>query len=49
MLPKNMRSEFVTREELMAQLREQGLDDCRDVKAACMEADGKISIRRDGK
>jgi uncharacterized membrane protein YcaP (DUF421 family) len=50
MLRKNMRSEFVTEEELMAQLREQGLDDCRDVKSAYMEADGKISIiRRDGK
>jgi uncharacterized membrane protein YcaP (DUF421 family) len=50
MLSKNMRSEFVTRDELMAQLREQGLEDCRDVKAAYMEADGKISIiRRDGK
>ena len=46
MLRKNMRSEFVTTEELMAQLREQGLEDCSDVKAAYMEADGKISIIR---
>jgi len=46
MLRKNMRSEFVTIEELMAQLREQGLEDCREVKAAYMEADGKISIIR---
>lgn len=46
MLRRNMRSEFVTVEELMAQLREQGLEDCRDVKAAYMEADGKISIIR---
>jgi uncharacterized membrane protein YcaP (DUF421 family) len=45
-----MRSEFVTIEELMAQLREDGLEDCTKVKAAYMEADGKISIiRRDGK
>lgn len=50
MLHRNMRSEFVTTEELMAQLREQGLDDCRNVKAAYMEANGKISvIRRDGR
>ena len=48
MLRKNMRSEFVTVEELTAQLREQGLEDCRDVKAAYMEADGKISIIRCG-
>ena len=46
MLRKNMRSEFVTSDELMAQLREQGLEDCREVKAAYMEADGKISVIR---
>ena len=34
----------------MAELREQGLVDCRDVKAAYMEANGNISvIRRHGK
>ncbi len=50
MLRRNMREEFVSVEELMAQLREQGLEDCRDVKAAYMEADGSVSIiRRDGK
>lgn len=50
MLRRNMREEFVSVEELMAQLREKGLQDCRDVKAAYMEADGRISIiRRDGK
>lgn len=50
MLRRNMRQEFVSEEELMAQLREKGLEDCRDVKAAYMEADGRISIiRRDGR
>lgn len=50
LLRRNMRQEFVSEEELMAQLREKGLEDCRDVKAAYMEADGRISIiRRDGK
>jgi uncharacterized membrane protein YcaP (DUF421 family) len=50
MLHRNMRREFVTADELTAQLREEGLEDCRDVKAAYMEADGQISIiRRDGK
>lgn len=44
MLRRNMRQEFITAEELMAQLRENGLDDCKDVQAACMEADGSISI-----
>ena len=46
MLRRNMRAEFVTVEELMAQLREQGLEDCKGVKAAYMEADGHISIIR---
>ena len=44
MLRRNMRREFVTTEELMAQLREDGLEDCANVKAAYMEDDGSISI-----
>ena len=44
LLRRNMRREFVTREELMAQIREQGLEDCSEVKAAYLEADGSISI-----
>jgi len=44
MLQKNMRAELVTKEELMAQLRENGIEDCAQVKRACMEADGMISI-----
>lgn len=43
-LRQNMRAEFVTMEELMAQLREKGVEDCTQVKRACMEADGKISV-----
>jgi uncharacterized membrane protein YcaP (DUF421 family) len=50
MLRRNMREEFVSVEELMAELREQGIEDCRDVKAAYMEANGNVSvIRRDGR
>jgi uncharacterized membrane protein YcaP (DUF421 family) len=50
MLKRNMRAEFVTVEELFAQLREAGLEDCTKVKAAYIEADGRISIiRRAGK
>ena len=44
MLRKNMRAELVASEELMAQLREQGIEDCSQVKKAFMEADGKISV-----
>lgn len=43
-LRRNMRAELVTQEELMAQLREDGIEDCAEVKQACMEADGRISI-----
>ncbi len=44
MLRKNMRAELVTEEELMAQLRENGIEDVAQVKRACMEADGMISV-----
>ncbi len=40
----NMRKELVTREELMEQIREQGLEDLSDVRQAFMESDGRISI-----
>ncbi len=44
MLRKNMRKELITKEELMAQLRENGVEDCAEVKRAYMEADGVISV-----
>jgi len=44
MLRNNMRTELVTTDELMAQLREKGIEDCSRVKKACMEADGRISV-----
>jgi len=44
MLRRNMNAELVTVEELKAQLREKGLEDCEDVAAAYMEADGQISV-----
>lgn len=43
-LRKNMKAELVTMEELMAQLREKGIENCAQVKKACMEADGMISV-----
>lgn len=46
LLRRNMRQEFVTEEELMAQVRKEGLEDCREIKAAFMEADGCISFIR---
>ena len=49
MIRPNMRRELVTEQELMAVLREEGIDDVALVKSACLEADGEISvIRKDG-
>jgi uncharacterized membrane protein YcaP (DUF421 family) len=48
-LRRNMRQEMVTVEELMSQLRQQGIDDPAQVKKAFIEGDGQISvIRLDG-
>ena len=44
LLHGNMRREFVTHEELMSQLRTHGIDDPAKVKAAYMEANGKITV-----
>lgn len=46
---RGMRREFITEEEVMAELRLAGLERIGQVKAAYVEADGKISIiRADG-
>lgn len=47
MLVHNMRRELVTREELMSQLREQGVADVRRVRAAYLEPDGRVSVLTD--
>jgi uncharacterized membrane protein YcaP (DUF421 family) len=44
MLRRNMKSELINEEELMEQLREQGVDDLSKVKAAYIESDGRISV-----
>jgi uncharacterized membrane protein YcaP (DUF421 family) len=44
LLLRNMRREMITEEELMSQMREQGLGDVDRVKEAYMEPDGHISI-----
>ena len=43
-LRQNMRRALVTEAELMAHLREKGVDDVKDVETARMEGDGKISV-----
>jgi uncharacterized membrane protein YcaP (DUF421 family) len=44
LLRRNMRRELLTRDELMSQLREQGVNDLAQVKIAQMEGDGRISV-----
>ena len=43
-LYRNMRKELITEDELMSQLRQQGISSVSDVKAAYMEGDGHISV-----
>lgn len=44
MLIPNMRSELITREELMAQLRLQGVEDPAEVRRAFLEGNGELSV-----
>lgn len=49
MIHGNMRKELITREELLTQLREQGVERVEQVKSARIEGNGLISvIRMDG-
>jgi uncharacterized membrane protein YcaP (DUF421 family) len=43
-LRRNLRREYIAEAELMAKLREQGVDDVKEVKAAYFEADGAFSV-----
>lgn len=49
MLRRNMRREFITEEELVSHLREQGIDHVEDVKVAYVEGEGKLTaVRKSG-
>lgn len=41
---KQMDNELITEEEILTQMRQQGIDDVKRVKTARLEGDGKISI-----
>ncbi len=41
---RNMRKELITMDELMAKLREEGVDRLDGVKRATLESDGEISV-----
>ncbi|MGH9881724.1 MAG: DUF421 domain-containing protein [Pyrinomonadaceae bacterium] len=44
MYKRNMRKELITKEELLGELREQGVEDLDEVKEARIEEDGHISV-----
>jgi uncharacterized membrane protein YcaP (DUF421 family) len=43
---RNLRREFITMQELQEKLREQGIENLAEVKAAYLEGDGQISVIR---
>jgi uncharacterized membrane protein YcaP (DUF421 family) len=46
---RNLRAQLITQDDLLEQLREQGVEDVRQVKECYLEADGRMSIvREDG-
>jgi uncharacterized membrane protein YcaP (DUF421 family) len=44
MLRRNLHREFLTVDELKAQLREHGIEDVAEVRAAYLESDGTVSV-----
>jgi uncharacterized membrane protein YcaP (DUF421 family) len=43
---RNLKEEFMSEDELLGKLREQGVDRVEDVKRATMESDGTVSVIR---
>lgn len=46
LLRRNMRREYLTEQELTSTLRKEGIEDIAQVKRACIESDGRISVVR---
>ena len=44
LMRRNLRKEYITPDELMAKLREHGIDKLDAVKVAMMESDGEITV-----
>lgn len=44
LLRQNMKSEMITYDEIMSQMRLQGIENISDVKKACLETDGHFSF-----
>jgi uncharacterized membrane protein YcaP (DUF421 family) len=41
---RNLRNEMISKEEMLGELREQGVENIQDVKYSYMESDGHISV-----
>jgi uncharacterized membrane protein YcaP (DUF421 family) len=46
-LRRNLKREWMTVEELMGKLRQEGIADVADVKVAILERDGKFSVLKE--
>jgi uncharacterized membrane protein YcaP (DUF421 family) len=46
MIANNLRKELISRDELMSQLREHGVEQVSQVKCCFLEADGKVSVSK---
>jgi uncharacterized membrane protein YcaP (DUF421 family) len=44
LLRRNLRREFITEEELMSHLRQQGIGELEEVESAYVEGEGKITV-----
>ena len=44
LMRRNLQKEMITRDELMSQLREQGVEEINEVKRCYLEGDGRISV-----
>jgi uncharacterized membrane protein YcaP (DUF421 family) len=47
LMRRNLRKELITHDELMAKLREYGIEKLEEVKVATMESDGEISVLKE--
>jgi uncharacterized membrane protein YcaP (DUF421 family) len=45
-LRQNLRAEMLSLDELMSQLREEGIEDVKEVKLARLEGDGRLSVTK---
>ena len=46
LMRRNMEKEMLTEDELLGQLREQGIEDIKQVKQCCLESSGDFSVIR---